>query len=171
MKEALAVFLVNSIVVGAAAIAADTATVAATVTAQKVSITVSDGSVNYGTVPLGTSKDTTNTGVNDTQVAVNAGNVSEDLNIRGQNSSSWSLGAAAAENVYVHDYCVAGTGSDDLCDAEAVWSHLESGSYGTLGTGIAAGSNKEFDLKIIMPSSTTDYSSQSVDVVVQATAS
>jgi len=169
-REALAVLLANSLIVGTVALAqTSSATVAATVTAQKVSVTVSDGSVSYGTVPLSQSKDTTGA-VNDTQLITNDGNVAEDFNVRGTDSTNWALGAAVGSDVYMHEFCTTGTGSPDLCDAGAVWNKLTSGSETTLANNVAAAGNQKFDLKLTMPSATSNYGQQSFSVIVQAVA-
>ena len=59
--------------------AADSASVTATVTAQNVSVTVSDGSISYGTLAVNNTEDTTSSGVDDSQTATNNGNVDEDF--------------------------------------------------------------------------------------------
>src|SRR3989339_877269 len=83
--------------------AAETASVTATVTAQNVSVTVADGTVTYGTTSLGSSKNTV--ALSDTQTATNAGNVTSQLNIKGQNSTAWTLAGTAGSDIYVHKFC------------------------------------------------------------------
>jgi hypothetical protein len=61
-----AVLIGSNIVFGAG-----TADVTATVTVQNVSVTVSDGTVAYGTVAASGNKDTTSSGTDDSQTATN----------------------------------------------------------------------------------------------------
>ncbi len=144
-----------------AVFAATTGTVAATVTVQNVSVTVSDGTVAYGTLALNTSAGTNPT---DTQTATNNGNITEDLNIKGSNSANWTLGGTANTDQYVHKFCTATCGS-----APTNYTALTT-SYQTLATGKAASGTQTFELYITTPTSSTNYTQQSVDVTVQAVA-
>lgn len=133
-----------------------------------ISITItSDGSISYGIVPVSTSKDTTSSGLNDTQVASNNGSVAEDFNIKGQNSSGWTLAGSAGSEQYVHAFCTTGSGSPDPCDSSPTWTALTT-SYQSLASNVAVSGNQRFDLKITMPTGTTATAQQSVDVTVQA---
>lgn len=133
-----------------------------------ISITItSDGSISYGILPVNTSKDTTSSGLNDTQVASNNGNVAEDFNIKGQGSSSWTLAGTAGSEQYVHAFCTTGSGSPDPCDTGPTWTALTT-SYQALGTNIATSGTKRFDLQITTPTSTAATAQQSVDVTIQA---
>lgn len=136
-------------------------------TAVVVSVSVTDGGVVYGLVTKGQSKDTTSNGLNDTQTATNDGNVTENFNIMGQNSASWTLGATAGNEQYVHEFCKTGTGSPDPCDTSPTWTALTT-NYQSLGTGITASGTQRFDLKITLPTSTTSTAEQSVNVTIQA---
>lgn len=134
-----------------------------------VSVTVSDASIAYGLTGPGASKNTTSSGLNDTQVATNTGDSPEDINIRGQNSANWTLAATAGAEQYVHAFCVSGTGTPDPCDAGATWVPLTL-SYQPLVTNIAASGTQRFDLNITLPTSTATVAQQSVDITVQAVA-
>ena len=165
----IAIVGVIGMAVGVVAQGATEASVTSTVTVQNISVTVANGTVAYGTLGVNTSKDTTLGGLNNTQVATNNGNVSETLNIKGQPSASWTLGAAAGSDVYVHQFCKTGTGSPDPCDANPVYTALTT-SYQALATPVAAGGNQRFDLKITTPTVSTSFVEQSVNVTVQAVA-
>jgi len=154
---------VGVIVFDSQAKAATTAAVAATVTAQNISVTATDGSVSYGTIDLSSTADTTNTGVDDSQTATNNGNVTEDFNISGQDSGDWTLAAAAGSEEYTHKFCTA------TCDASPSWTALTT-SYQTLASAVSFSSTQEFDLQIGSPSSTSNYTEQTVSVTVQAVA-
>lgn len=137
-------------------------------TAAVIAITItSDGSISYGTMPVNVSQDTTSSGLNDTQVASNNGNVAEDFNIKGQNSANWTLAGSAGSEQYVHAFCTTGSGSPDPCDTGPTWTSLTT-SYQALGTNIATSGTKRFDLKITTPTATTATAQQSVDITVQA---
>lgn len=143
--------------------AASTGVVTATVTLQNVSVAVSDGTVNYGSLASSTSKDTTSSGLNDSQTATNDGNITEDLNIRGQNSANWTLAATAGTDQYAHKFCKAN------CDTSPTWTALTTNNV-SLATGVAMSGTQEFDLQITTPTSSTTYTQQSVNVTVQAVA-
>ena len=105
-KEVLVSTLASALIFGPATVfAATSADVTATVTIQNVSVSVSDGSVAYGTVSASATEDTTSNGVNDSQTASNDGNVTEDINIRGADSSNWTLAGTAGVDTYVHKFC------------------------------------------------------------------
>lgn len=148
---------------GVAVLAATEASVSATVTVQNISVSVSDGTVTYGTLAVNTSADTTSGGLNDSQTATNDGNVTENFNIKGQDTASWTLQAAAGNNQYVHEFCTT------TCDTAPTWTALTT-SYATLATGIGVSGTQVFDLRITTPTATADYTPQSVNVTVQAVA-
>lgn len=154
----IALFVVSALPVSAAT----TGSVAATVTTQNISVTVTDGSVSYGTMDSNTSKSTISTDLNDTQTAANNGNVAEDLNIKGQNSTNWTLAAASGSDQYVHMFCVATCGSPPTN-----FTALTT-SYQALSVNKAPTGTQTFDLQITTPNPSTVYTQQSVDVTVQA---
>jgi len=143
---------------------ATTATVTATVTVENVAVTVSDGTVTYGTLSTSATSDTTSGGLDDSQTATNTGNVASDISIRGQDSANWTLAGSVGSDQYEHDFCT----SD--CDSSPSWTALTT-SYQTLASSVASSGTQDFDLKISTPSSSSNYSQQSVDVTVQISAS
>jgi len=144
--------------------AASSATVNATITPQNISVSVSDGSVAYGTVSLSSTADTTSGGTNDSQTATNDGNVSIDLNISGQDTSAWTLAGTIGANQYKHEFCIT------TCDTTPSWTALTTSNQ-PLTTGVAASGTQVFDLKLSTPSSTASYTEQSPNVIIQASAS
>jgi len=164
----LVVYVIFSCFVFLSAIkAADTGSVAATVTAQNISLTVSDGTVAYGTVGLGSSQSTVATALNDSQTATNTGNVSENINIRGMNSTSvgvgWTLAATPGADVYTHKFC------NSNCDSSPTWTALTLNNQ-TLSATVGAGTSAPlFDLQLSTPTSSTSFDVQTVNVTVQAT--
>lgn len=126
-----------------------------------ISVTITtDGTVDYGILPANTSKDTTASGLNDTQTAKHDGILTtEDFNIKGQDTSCpWTLSSSSGANQYVHSYSTNSGGS---------WTPLTT-SYQTLATSKTETETQDFDLKITTPTSTSCLTPQSVDVTVQA---
>ena len=142
-------------------LAATEASVAATVTVENISVSVSDGIVQYGTLVLNTTQDTVTLG--DGQTATNDGNVTENILIRGQNSTSagagWALGATAGSEQYVHAFST---------DGGTTYTALTTSNQ-SLAASVAASGNQAFDLKITTPTATTDFNEQTVNVTVVAT--
>lgn len=143
--------------------AADEATVTATVTVQNVSVTVSDGTVTYGTLGTSSSANTTSSGTNDSQTATNNGNVTSNLNIKGQNTTAWTLAGSIGADQYKHDFCIT------TCDSSPTWTALTT-NYQTLASGVATSGTQVFDLRLNTPSSSTSFTQQSANVTVQAVA-
>ena len=138
-----------------------------TLTYPLISVSVSDGSVAYGILATSTSKDTTSGGLNDSQSATNDGTAAEDFNIIGQSSANWTLAGSPGANQYSHQFCKAGSGSPDPCDASPTWTSLST-SYQQLASNIASTSSQRFDLKINTPTSTSATAQQTVNITIQA---
>lgn len=143
--------------------ASDTAQVTATVTVQNVSVSVSDGSVSYGTLAASSTQDTTSSGVNNSQTASNDGNIAVQLNIRGQDTANWTLQNTPGTDEYRHDFCITD------CDTTPTWTALTT-NYATLNASVAASGTQVFDLRIHTPVSSTSFVQQSAGVTVQAVA-
>lgn len=135
-------------------VAADTASVAATVTVQNISLSITDGSISYGTMSVGSSKSTAD--LSDTQSVTNDGNIAEDINIKGSNSANWTLASAAGADQYAHKF---GVGLTALTT-----------NYQSLAGNLDVGNSQTFNLVLYTPTSSAVYTSQSVDVTVQAVA-
>lgn len=144
--------------------AADTGQVSATVTAQNISVSVSDGTIAYGILPVSTSKSTIATDLNDLQTATNNGNVPEDFNIKGSASAAWTLAATPGSEAYTHRFCTT------TCTTPPTGYTALTTSYQTLGTNIATSGTQTFDLNLSTPTSTAVFTSQSVNVTVLAVA-
>jgi len=167
MKSLIATICILGIVgliAGTMVSAATEATITATVTVQSIAVSVADGTIAYGTLGQNSTADTN---PDDTQTATNNGNVTENFNIKAIADAStpdWTIGATAAPNVYVHQFCISTCGTPPTN-----YTPLTT-SYQTLATGIAAEGNQTFDLYINTPNTSTVYTVQSVDVIVQAIA-
>ncbi len=138
-----------------------TATVTATVTVQNISVSVSSGTISWGTLGSNTAS---STNAAYTQTATNNGNVAEDFNIKGQNSTNWTLAGTNGTDQYVQKYCTATCGT-----APTNYTALTT-NYQTLATNKAASGTQTFDLYILTPNPSTVFTQQSVDITVQAVA-
>ena len=158
-----AIILICLLAVSAtSAFAATTASVNATVTTQNISVTVTDGSISYGTLDSNDTASTIAADLNDLQTATNNGNVTEDLNIRGQDSADWTLSATSGTDQYVHRFCTA------TCGTPPTNFTALTTNYQSLSTGITSSSTQTFDLQINTPNPSTVFTQQQVDVTVQA---
>ncbi len=158
--------LMMSIVIGlvctTSTLASTTATVTATVTVQNISVSVSSGTVSYGTLAVNSSAGTNGS---NTQTATNNGNVAEDLNIEGQNSANWTLDTTnTTTDHYIHRFCTASCAS-----APTNYTALTT-AYQSLASNVAANGTQNFDLYITTPQTSSVYTQQSVNVTVQAVA-
>lgn len=129
-----------------------------------VSITItSDGTVSYGYLAASASKSTVQ--LSDTQTAQNNGNLAENFNIKTSNATGgtqWTLGATPGTDVFVHEFSTNGG---------AGWTAFTTAdSYQTLATGIAASGTQNFDLRVTVPSTSSDYQQKTITITVQAVA-
>lgn len=144
--------------------AATTAVVSATVTVQNVSISVSSGSVTYGTMTTNSSKSTIAADLNQTQTVTNNGNVSEQFNVRGQDSANWTLSGTNGADTYVHQFCSA------TCTSPPTNFTALTTNYQTLSASVASSGTVSLDLRLTTPTTSSVYTQQSVDVTLQAVA-
>lgn len=154
---------VGMLVAYSAALALNTATVTATVTVQNISLSVADGVIVYGTLASNTTKSTCTTELNDLQTVTNNGNVAETFNIKGQNSVNWTLAALAGTDQYVEKFV------NVACSTWSLGTALTT-VYATLASNIAASGTTNLNLQINTPNPSTVFTSQSVDVLLQAVA-
>ena len=155
--------LVGMLVAYQVIFAADTATVAATVTVQNISLSVADGTVAYGALASNTTKSTCTTELNDLQIITNDGNVAETFNIEGQNSVDWTLAATVGSDQYVEKFATS------TCSTFSGGTALTT-SYVTAATNVAASATSTLNLQINTPNPSTFFTQQSVDVLLQAVA-
>ncbi len=123
-----------------------------------ISVSVTDGIVTYGQVAFGASSSTiTNS---DTQSATNDGTVTENFNIKGQNTACpWTLVATSTGNeLYKHEFST---------NSGGLWTPLST-NYQVLSTSVSSTATTTFDLQVNIPTATACNTPQSVDVVVQA---
>lgn len=134
-----------------------------------VSVSVSDGNVAYGMMPANTSKSTLSGDLNDMQTATNDGNVTENLNIKGQDATgggcTWILASSNGSDQYIHQFC---NDTDLDCSSPPTnYTALTTG-YQALDTGIAQSGSVDFQLRLTTPNPSSCYGQQSVNVTIQA---
>lgn len=127
-----------------------------------VSITLtSDGTVNYGTVPLSSTKSTIE--LSDTQTVQNNGNVNENFFIKSSHAIGgvqWTLSSAIGADSYVHEFSTNG-GSNWTKMTDMVFGHQFASS-------VPPTSSQSFDLRINTPTSTTDYQQKTITITITA---
>ncbi len=142
---------------------ADTAAVTATVTPQSISVSVSDGSIAFGTVALGGTQDTIT--LVDTQTITNTGNITEAINIKTSTATGgttpWTISTTTpGADSFVLSY------SDDV---GSIWNIIE-GDYTQVTADLEASATGDIDIKIAMPTSSTDSVEKSITITIQAVA-
>jgi hypothetical protein len=145
------------------------AQVAATVTLQSISVTISDGyptAVDYGVMAPGSEAfPVTYIPATHQNIRVeNNGSVAEDLLIRGSDAActrggTWTLSPIPGDDAYAHLY---GIGL-----SPAAYSPLSTAAS-TLGSDLAVGDTVDFNLKIQTPNSSTVWGRYSTTVSVLA---
>ncbi|OGJ37698.1 MAG: hypothetical protein A2383_02255 [Candidatus Pacebacteria bacterium RIFOXYB1_FULL_39_46] len=162
--EVIVSLIATTLVFSPLAYAAASADVTATVTIASISLTVTDGSVTYGTINTSSSTDTTTNGVNDSQTTTNNGNVTEDFDIKAQDSSNWTLSSTAGSETFAHKFCITD------CDTSPTWTALTA-SYQALATSVTESGTQVFDLQFLSPTATVVTAEESLTVTVLASAS
>jgi hypothetical protein len=149
--------------------AADNATVTATVTVQNIAVSITaNGTITYGTLGQNATKSTNSADLNTPITVRNDGNIAEDFDINGQNSASWTLAGSVGSDQYKHMFCKTTDGS---CASPPTSYTALTTTPAALYTSVAALGTKIFDLYINTPNPSTVFTSQSVDVLITASAS
>lgn len=165
LMASISIVCIAGLIIGSDVLGVETS-ITATVTAEVVALSIpTNSSFDYGAVSSATPADTTTNGINKSPVVKNDGNVAEDFQFKGIDStpSNWTLSGSAGSGAYAHKEC------HSNCDAAPSWAALTL-SYGsnTL-TNIGVGSTSPFDLQISVPTSNAGTAPQNVDVYVNAT--
>ncbi|MDD4382461.1 MAG: hypothetical protein PHE21_03945 [Candidatus Dojkabacteria bacterium] len=159
----IAIAVLSPIIIAPFVYADDEGAVNATVTVTNVSLTVSDGGITYGTLAVSSTKDTTSTGLDDSQVVTNNGNVAIDVAVKGVDVSPWSLAGTAGSEAYTHKTCVAD------CDSSPSWTAMTT-SYGSdILSDVAVDATPNVDFQIGTPTSTASFTEKNVNVSLLAT--
>lgn len=158
-------------------------TVSCTVSAYLVSLSVDDGSVDYGVVALYQNRNTALYDIPEnmdgmdppqTQTITNTGTVLEDIRVKTSNAvgtANWTLGWTTGEDIFQHEYHL---DTSQYTGGEAVgWlPFLAADSYelSWAGIDVPPGGVRYLDLRIGMPASVTDYGIHNITVTVEALA-
>jgi hypothetical protein len=154
--------VILSIVWGYSTRAAETAEVAATVTATNLAVSVSDGSIAFGSVALNTA--TTTAGNSDTQTVTNDGSDAA-INVKSSDATggtAWTL----ATSVGVLDEFkleVSTTTGSTYMTFQATNTYLTASS-----TSVSLTSG-DLDFRLTTPSSSSDFVEKSLTITVQVT--
>jgi C1A family cysteine protease len=129
-----------------------------------VSVVVTPASIAYGTVALGTSKNTT---LGQHLTVTNNGTVAENFKIKSSNATrdggtTWALGATPGNNTFTHAFSTNGGGSWPLMGV--------ADNYYPLASNISPNGTQTFDLQIGMPASTNDYAQHTIIITILAVA-
>ncbi len=140
---------------------AQTDTVTATVTATNLAISVSDGSIAFGSVALNTATSTHGTG--QSQTASNDGS-NAVLNVKSSdatNGTSWTLGTTTGSNQFTLEVSTTTGSSYSLLQDTDVYLTASS-SFLSLTSG-------PLDFRFTTPTVSTDFVQKSLTITVQVT--
>lgn len=161
---ALAFLVILSLISWQAVEALDTGTIAATVTASNLSLTVSPGSISYGSVALNAA--TTTVGHGYTQTVTNTGSTMK-LNVKSSdaiNGTTWILDTSNATlDHYMHE--VSTTTGSAYMKFPANNTYITASS--TMYTG--AGNTQALDFQLTTPNTSSDFVQKTITITVQAT--
>jgi hypothetical protein len=156
-------------------------TVTCTVSAFLVSLSVDDGSVDYGVIELG---QWSNTALYDepdnpmgmdppqTQNITNTGTVHEEFRIKTSNAvgaTNWTLGLLQDSDTFTHAYSLSTvpyTGDGTLFTFQ--FTAADSYFLDADGIDVPPGAVRYLELEIGMPTSVTDYGSHNITVTIEA---
>ena len=141
--------------------AASTATVAATVTATNLAVSVSDGTIAFGSVALNTA--TTTVGHGETQTVSNDGSDAV-INVKSGNATggtTWTLGTSPGPDTFKLEISTT-TGSTYMTFQAQDTYLTASSSSASLTTG-------PLDFRFTTPTVSTDFLQKSLTITVQVT--
>ena len=160
--------------------AAETADITVTVTIQNLSLALSSNTWAIGTVTAGSTTQMTEA---DDITVTNDGNVDEDFTLKLTNPAAWTAGAAAAADVYVLSglFCAAADapaggdfGADDVITTSTQTSTAAIFGYAGAsddGVAVSAGTSVDLWIGFDAPTSSSDFTQQTITVTVGAVAS
>ena len=157
----VAIFLL-AVIWGQSARAADTATVSATVTATNLAVSVTDGSITFGSVALNTATSTA-TYDDQTQTVSNDGS-NAVINVKSGNATggtTWTLGTSAGSDIFKLE--VSTTTGSTYMTFQATDTYLTASSSSVSLTSGA------FDFRFTTPTVSTDFVQKSLTITVQVT--
>ena len=135
-------------------------------TTDVLSITITDGVVNYGMVPLNSSNSTLPTQLDDVQTVTSNNNTNVDLYIKGDDSTNWELATTPGVNFFVHEFCNA---TDNNCASPPTNYTPLTKSYQLLKSNISSYGSVDFHLRLTTPTETSYETEQETTVTVLVT--
>lgn len=141
--------------------AADTGVVTATVSATNLAVSVSDGTIAFGSVALNTA--TTTAGNSDTQTATNDGSAAV-LNVKSSNATggtTWTLGTSAGSDTFKLEVSTT-TGSTYM-------TFQATDTYLTASSTFASLQDQDLDFRFTTPTASSDFVEKSLTITVQVT--
>ncbi len=141
--------------------ALDTGTVVATVTATNLAVSVTSGSIAFGSVALNTATTTVSTA--QTQTVSNDGSAAA-LNIKSSdatNGTAWTLGTSPGSNIFKLE--VSTTTGSTYSTFQATDTYLTASST------FASLTNQAVDFRFTTPTLSTDFVQKSLTITVQVT--
>jgi hypothetical protein len=164
----------------ATAYAAGTEDISVTVTIQNLSLNLSSNAWALGTVVAGSATQMTEA---DDITVTNDGNVNQDLTLKLTDPAAWTAGAAAAADVFVLSgiFCAAADapGGADFTGDDVLTTSTQTSTAAIFGYGagsddgvsVAAGTSVDLWLEFAAPTSSSDFTQQTITVTVGAVAS
>jgi hypothetical protein len=142
--------------------AASTATIAATVSATSLAVSVSDGSIAFGSVPLNTA--TTTVGHGETQTVSNDGSDAV-INVKSTDATggtTWTLGSTPGSNIFKLEV--------STTSGSTYQAFTAANTYLTASSSSASLTSGPFDFRLTTPTASTDFVQKSITITVQVTA-
>ncbi len=136
--------------------------VTATVEIGAVTVNISHSDFDYGSLPYGGVKTSFDV-LAENNMEVSVGGVETDLDIKGADTTDWTLAGSSSEDQYIHKF---GLGADQT-NVAGSYTALTT-NYTELSSEVTAGSSVWLGLEITAPSS-GESEQQSAIVTVQAT--
>ena len=132
-----------------------------------LSVTVSDGGLTYGIVPMNTSRSTLPSDLNDVQVITNNSNVIADFSIKGSNttgaSCTWVLASSSGSNEYVNEFC-----NDTSLDCSSPPTNYTALTtiYQTLAENVAISGEIDLQMRFTAPTDSTCNDEHTFNVTI-----
>lgn len=162
LLEGIATILIfTTLLFGSSARAASTATVAATVTATNLAVSVSNGSIAFGSVDLNTA--TTTVAHGGTQTVSNDGS-NAVINVKSSDATggtTWTLGTSPGSNIFKLEISTT-TGSSYM-------TFQATNTYLTASSSSASLTTGPLDFRFTTPTGSTDFVQKSLTITVQVT--
>lgn len=140
---------------------AETDTIAATITASNLAVSVSDGTIAFGSVSLNTA--TTTAGNSDTQTVTNDGS-SAALNVKSGNATggtTWTLGTSPGSDIFQLEVSTT-TGATYM-------TFQATDTYLTASSTFASLQDQDLDFRFTTPTASSDFVQKSLTITVQVT--